>query len=210
MSDEARPGRPRDPIRPVAVATIAYLVAAAIGAVVRGNKEFVFYIAVMVLLCGAILFVHRHVRLSAPLLWCLSSWGLLHMAGGLVPVPESWPIAGEIRVLYSWWLIPERLKYDQVVHAFGFAVTTVLCWQGLRSFAPTVRPRLGPLVLCGAAGMGFGALNEVIEFIAVLLVPETNVGGYRNTGWDLVANLTGCVAAMLLIRLRGFLPRRGH
>ncbi len=31
------------------------------------------------------------------------------------------------------------------------------------------------------------------------LGPETNVGGYRNTGWDLVANLAGVSVAALLI-----------
>jgi len=59
----------------------------------------------------------------------------------------------------------------------------------------------GLLVLCAAAGMGFGALNEVIEFAATILVPETNVGGYMNTGWDLVSNLVGCVLAAVIIRL---------
>jgi hypothetical protein len=49
--------------------------------------------------------------------------------------------------------------------------------------------------------MGFGALNEVVEFIAVLTIPNTNVGGYENTGWDLVANLTGTVVAAVCIRL---------
>jgi hypothetical protein len=58
------------------------------------------------------------------------------------------------------------------------------------------------LVLCAAAGMGFGALNEVIEFIAVLTLPNTNVGGYENTGWDLVANLVGTIIAALVIRVR--------
>jgi hypothetical protein len=48
--------------------------------------------------------------------------------------------------------------------------------------------------------MGFGALNEVIEFIAVLTIPNTNVGGYVNTGFDLVSNLVGCVIAAALIR----------
>ena len=57
------------------------------------------------------------------------------------------------------------------------------------------------LVLCAAGGMGFGAANEVIEFAATILVPETNVGGYMNTGWDLVANLVGCVIAAVIIRL---------
>jgi len=40
----------------------------------------------------------------------------------------------------------------------------------------------------------------VVEFIAVLTIPNTNVGGYENTGWDLVANLTGTVVAAVCIR----------
>ena len=62
-----------------------------------------------------------------------------------------------------------------------------------------VRPSPGMLVLCAAAGMGFGALNEVIEFVATLTVPKTNVGGYENTGWDLVSNMIGSVLAAVLI-----------
>jgi hypothetical protein len=50
--------------------------------------------------------------------------------------------------------------------------------------------------------MGFGALNEVIEFIAVLTIPNTNVGGYIHTGWDLVFNLIGCLIAAMMIRSR--------
>ena len=58
---------------------------------------------------------------------------------------------------------------------------------------------LAPALYGDSAGLGFGALNEVVEFAATLLVPETNVGGYRNTGWDLVANLFGATAAVSLI-----------
>ena len=47
--------------------------------------------------------------------------------------------------------------------------------------------------------MELGALNEVVEFVAVLLIPNTNVGGYINTSWDLVANLVGCGVAASLI-----------
>ena len=186
--------------------TLAYLAVAVIGALATGNSEFILYIGIMAVLIGVIAFVHYRVNLMLATLWALTGWGAAHMAGGLVPVPESWPINGDIRVLYSLWLIPERLKYDQVLHAYGFGVTTWVCWQGLRSvlvrFGPA-RPTFGLMVLCAAAGMGFGALNEVIEFTATLLVPETNVGGYVNTGWDLVSNLTGTVIAATLIVLTG-------
>ena len=192
----------RNPIIPVAWFTATYLVLAAVAAAVRGNKEFVFYIAVMVVLCLGVFAVHRQLGLSRGVLWGLTVWGLLHMAGGLVPVPESWPINGESRVLYNWWLIPETLKYDHLVHGFGFGITTVLCWESLRAIVPTVQPTQGPLIICAAAGMGFGGLNEVIEFAATLLMPSTNVGGYVNTGWDLVSNLVGCTVAAGAIGLR--------
>jgi hypothetical protein len=97
------------------------------------------------------------------------------------------------------------LKYDQVVHAYGFGLTTWICWQGLqRAFerrGVSVRPTVGLLMLCVAAGMGFGAANEVVEFIAVLTISGTNVGGYENTGWDLVSNLVGSVIAAVLIAI---------
>lgn len=56
------------------------------------------------------------------------------------------------------------------------------------------------MVIRAAAGLGFGALNEVVEFIVVLTTPNTNVGGYENTGWDLVANPCGATVAALVIR----------
>ena len=68
------------------------------------------------------------------------------------------------------------------------------------AFGIKLKPTFGMLVICAAAGIGFGALNEVVEFIAVLTIPNTNVGGYENTGWDLVANLCGASVATLVIR----------
>jgi uncharacterized membrane protein YjdF len=192
---------------PVAAFTALYLVAATVGAFALGNREFLFYIVVMVLLLGVVWLVHRSIALTTATLWALSLWGLLHMAGGLAPVPESWPINGDIRVLYSLWLVPERLKYDQVVHAYGFGVATWVCWQGMRAAirhrGGDAVPTPGLVVLAATAGMGLGALNEVVEFAATLLVPETNVGGYLNTGWDLVANAIGATAAAVVIWLRG-------
>jgi hypothetical protein len=190
---------------PVGLFSCAYTLVACVVTTRTSNSEFLIYIAVMAVLFAAVAWVHARIGLSTPTLWCLSVWGLLHMAGGLAPAPASWPIAGDIRVLYSCWIIPNALKYDQVLHAYGFGVTTWVCWQGLRaalrdSGTAPITPTFGLLTLCVAAGMGFGALNEVVEFVATLSVPETNVGGYVNTGWDLVSNLTGSILAAALIR----------
>lgn len=207
--DELR-GRSREPVLRGAVVAaglfnVGYLAAAIVGALASGNQEFIFYIVVMLVLLAAAAMVHLRVNFSDGVIWGLSAWGALHMAGGLVPVPESWPINGDVRVLYSLWFIPGWLKYDQVVHAFGFGVTMVACWQGLRvgiaGFARTtvkeVLPTFGLVVVCWAAALGFGALNEVVEFAVTQLVPNTNVGGYDNTGWDLVANTVGATIAAI-------------
>ena len=54
------------------------------------------------------------------------------------------------------------------------------------------------MVIAAAAGMGLGALNEVVEFVATRIA-ETNVGGYVNTGWDLVYNALGASLAAVII-----------
>lgn len=183
--------------------TLLYIAPALWKSLTGEKMEFVLYVAVMGFLLGPVLMLHRRVHLHAAALWGLAIWGLAHMCGGLLQIPESWTSAGASPVLYNWWIIPERLKFDQVVHAYGFGLTTWICWQALRwSLACSgvhPQPTFGLLSLCVAAGMGFGALNEVVEFIATLTVPETNVGGYVNTGWDLVSNLVGSLVAAVLI-----------
>lgn len=194
-------------VLPVAAFTSLYIIVATAVALGRGNQEFLLYVVVMVLLMLVVWLVHRSVTLNQPVLWALSLWGLAHMAGGLLPVPASWPIDGGIRVLYSLWLVPDRLKYDQVVHAYGFGVATWVCWQGIRSAirrrGGEAHPSLGLMVLAATGGMGLGAMNEMIEFAVTMLVPETNVGGYINTGWDLVANFVGATTAAFVIGIRG-------
>lgn len=191
-------------VRGVAAFTLLYLVAATIVGGARRNYEFLGYVVWMLVLVAVVWRVHLRVGLSRGALWGLSLWGFAHMVGGLLPAPPGWPTSGEGQVMYSVWLIPGRIKYDHVVHALGFGVTTWVCWQGLRAVlerrGDAARATTGLLLLVWAAGLGFGALNELVEFVATLLIPETNVGGYLNTGWDLVANAVGATAAVILIR----------
>jgi uncharacterized membrane protein YjdF len=195
----------RSALKPVLIFTAAYMVAAIAGAIRAGNREFILYIGVMLVLVPSLYAVHRRYPLTNGLLWTFSIWGMLHMAGGLLPIPHGWFHHGPHAVLYSWWLIPGYLKYDQITHAYGFGITTWLCWHILKSALRSpdgspVRPTPGIMVLCVAAGMGFGAFNEVVEFTATRILPDTNVGDYENTGWDLVANLAGSIIAVLIIR----------
>ena len=184
--------------------------AAAVGAWVTGSVEFVFYLVVMAVLGGLVWRIHRRVGFPAWLLAGFVGWAALHMGGGLVPAPPGWPVDGDQRVLYSLWIVPAAnqpadgatgyLKYDHLVHAFGFGITTWTCWCGLVAATGAARPTLGLLTLVGTAGLGFGALNEIIEFLATRFT-DTNVGGYVNTGYDLISNLTGVLIACVWIRL---------
>jgi uncharacterized membrane protein YjdF len=114
------------------------------------------------------------------------------MAGGLIPFGEG--------VLYNAGLGDTVVHYDRVVHAFGFGVATIACWETLVAINPTVTLTPGTAVLVALMGMGVGAANEVVEFAASHLF-ASNVGGYENTGWDLVANLLGCTVASTLLYL---------
>jgi len=170
------------------------LAAAAVLAVTSGGKEFLFYIAVVALIMVGVFLIHRRVNLSHASLWALFAWAVLHMLGGMWVLPST----GD--VLYNFWLIPCFLKYDQLIHAYGFGITAWVAWQALCSIArPEFHGSAGLLSAAALAAMGLGALNEVIEFTATKLVEKTNVGDYDNNAWDLVFNMTGAVLAALVI-----------
>jgi len=195
--------------RSIILVVLLYLVAAISAAITLQNWEFLkvyipFFFAVILL----VKFMHWRVKFTKTILWCLTIWGAMHLAGGLVRLPDDWPYHGEHQVLYSWWIIGDWLKYDHVVHAFGFGTTTWLTWEALRSsvqqrMGRKLYPSMGMIFLCVFTGMGLGTLNEIVEFIAVLNLPETNVGGYYNTCWDLVANAVGCLFVGVIILFRG-------
>jgi hypothetical protein len=184
------------------VFTLSYMVAAGIGTVVVADREFRVYLGVVATGMAIFVFLHFRVRFSPAVIWAVSLLGAAHMAGGLVPLPEGCPVDGR-RVLYNLWLVPGRLKFDQVVHFYGAAVGTWACWQALRVGAGLTQPTTGLVALCVLAGTGLGSVNEVAEFLTTRIVADTNVGGFENTGWDLVANLSGAVLAGLLIRAFG-------
>ena len=185
--------------RLAAVVASLYVLVALPYAWARANHEFLMYVAVLVLVGALVLVLHRRVGLHAASIWGLVAWGALHLGGGLVLQRHVGLGDGGDDVLYALWLIPGILRYDQVVHAFGFGLCTWLCWQALAVRLADPRPSFGLLLLCALGGMGLGAANEIVEFGAVLALPETGVGGYENTAWDLVFNFLGSTIAALAI-----------
>lgn len=157
----------------------------------QGNIEFVFYTLAMVVYIAAVLAIDQRIKLSTLTLWALAIWGLLHMAGGTVPIPDSVK-QGDKAVLYALRVVDWLPRYDQLVHTFGFFAATLTCAEALR--AGVTKPlSIGLAIGCALMGMGLGAINEVVEFAVTLVTPEHGVGGYVNTGWDLVSNSIGAI-----------------
>jgi uncharacterized membrane protein YjdF len=159
---------------------------------VTGAAQSVTYVATLVVLGLLLLRLDRTVGFSDLVAVGVTAWAVAHLAGGLIGLDGD-------RVLYNAVLAP-HLRYDNVVHFFGFGVAGVAAWEAL---APRLASRdVGPLaagITVWLFGMGIGALNEVVEFAVALNVEESNVGGYLNTGRDLVANMLGAASGALVV-----------
>lgn len=142
----------------------------------------------------AVAAIHARTPLSRPVLWALLAWGIAHLAAGTIEI-------GDGQVLYNQRLMFPPYQVDRLVHMFGFGTATLVCWEVLRARVPTVTMSKAIAVLVALAGLGVGATNESLEFLATRIA-ETNVGGYDNTGWDLIANTFGCVAVTIALYIR--------
>jgi putative membrane protein len=176
--------------------TVTYMALFTSIAVLRGNREFLYYIALMV---GLVLFVvvyHGKLHLGDLVLAGLSLVGLLHVMGGNIYLAET--------RLYETYLISDVLRYDNLVHSFGTFVITLVLYSALVPHVDqAVRgSNLVLSIILVLMAMGAGALNEIVEFGAVaFLGAHQQVGDYWNNSLDLVFNLAGAVSAVALLNL---------
>ncbi len=184
---------------PIFIFNFGFIFAFIVLFLTKHNYEFILYVLSLIFYLVLIVITNQKVNYSNGLLWGLSIWALAHMAGGGIKVGDG--------VLYSLMLVPiwsepyNILRYDQVVHAFGFGVTTFLMWTLLKPLLQfEAKKNWGKIsILIVMAATGAGALNEVIEFTATVIAPESGVGGYYNNALDLVFNLIGALIALIII-----------
>ena len=153
---------------------------------VRGAPLSIPYL-VLVLVAGAVVVRSEvGVRYSTLALTGLAVWALTHLAGGLIQLDD-----GRIfyNVVFFRWI-----HFDNVVHLIGFGSAGLACWEALTSSGLRFSPRQSFFIAC-LSGMGLGAANEVFEFASTHVLATTGVGGFQNTGRDLVANLLGGLVA---------------
>ena len=179
--------------RLLAAAFFAYYLGFIAYGIVTGASQTIFYVVFIAGPAVIVALLYPRARFSAVVLWGLALWGLAHMVGGLVEV------GGE--VVYQRSLGGGEFRFDKVVHFFGFGFAALAAFELLRR---TVAPAAAARSLAIAAafiGLGIGAINETVEFLITLLPGDSNVGGFTNTGWDLVANTLGAIAAAVLAPL---------
>jgi len=142
----------------------------------RGNYEFLGYVGVILAVMFAIIYTNHKIDYPTTLLWGLTVWSIMHMSGGgLYPNGTK---------LYETMLIPivgapyYIFKYDQLAHLFGFFVATLLMYYLLKPSLKEDHRWAALTLVIIMAGLGAGALNEIIEFFMTVILPNTGVGGY--------------------------------
>lgn len=161
------------------------------------NYEFVAYagtIAVVALLLFGTL---KWTRFSNTVIVGITIWGLLHMLGGSVMTTDG--------VLYAYKIYPffdgggefYILKMDQVIHAFLYGVVGLMFLHAIQNNIGIKNHTVLVAFISIFAAAGFSIINEIVEFLAVVTLPETGVGGYHNTVLDMIFNLGGATVAVV-------------
>lgn len=163
----------------------------------RKNYEFLGYVAVILFFMWLIVYTNNKVNYPLALVWGLTAWSIMHMSGGGILISGKklyetmiFNIVGEPYFIF---------KYDQLVHIIGFGVATFAMYTLLN---PILRPssrKISLAIVVIMAGLGVGALNEIIEFFMTVFMANNGVGGYVNNSIDLVANLIGATIAGIFI-----------
>ncbi len=187
--------------------TVIYLLGFIAASLYLESYNSLYYIAIQSIFTVIIYIAHKRIQYALPLLWSLSLWGLLNLAGQIIPLPAEVPTKDSTQTLGELWLVREIFIYDNLVHFYGFAVTTWVSWQTLCSIIHTryqrrLMPTIGLLLLVVTSSMGYGALNEMIEFSTQLIFNLQHSDTYHSTCWDMIINTFGAMIAAVMIKIR--------
>lgn len=158
----------------------------------RSNMEFLGYLGIILILGAIVVPFQKKLNLENGDLWALSFFGFAHMMGGLILFSNGTNLYQQILIDIvdngGGYVI---LKMDQVIHCLGYGTLGFILFGVFNRKLQTNKNMI--LFLAILVSVGFGALNEVIEFIVVLLTEFNGVGDLHNMGFDLIFNLTGAI-----------------
>ena len=174
-----------------------YLIAGGIYFMRDLNLEFIIYVAVIVAIFGGVFATLKYTQFPVWMLWLLSIWGLMHVAGGSVPTVDG--------VLFAYKIYPFLdnggdfyiLKYDQVVHGYLYGLVALMAYHTLRVPLRVVGHTFLVALAATMISLGISGLNEIMEFLIAVNLASNGVGGYENSMLDLIFNFSGAVIAIL-------------
>lgn len=164
---------------------------------IHKNYEFFGYIFPAAILLCLLIYSDKYYNYPRIAVWGLILWILSHMLGGSIYFAGT--------RLYEIILINliDRggelvvLKYDQIIHFYCFVVITFIIYFISKKYLK--KQNVVTIILVILAGMGVGALNEIIEFMMVLFANSAaTVGGYYNNTLDLVFNMLGAILGAII------------
>ena len=168
--------------------------------IVSQNYEFLLYAVTVVILIVILYKTDQYFKYKKLGLWLFNIWLILHILGGLASFQG-------VR-LYDLMLLNlvgdpyNILKYDQFVHFYCYVVMSILMWSVVHNIMKQNASSVVVCVVTILAASSLGAINEIIEFFAVIAFGSDGVGGYINTAIDLVANLLGAIAGTIYMYAR--------
>lgn len=162
------------------------------------NYEFLLYAVTVAVLVVLLYVTDRYFEFDRIALWLFNAWLVMHSLGGLASY-------GGVR-FYDLILVDlvgepyQILKYDQFVHFYCYVVIAILMSSVVRKIARPEASAIAVGVVTVLAASSIGAVNEIVEFLAVVVTGTQGVGGYTNTAIDLVANLLGAITGTLFLQ----------
>ncbi len=168
------------------------------------DAEFIYYgLLTFLISIPFIIFLVKKIKISTSLLLGLVLLVVVNLcAGGII----------KINGIRLYELIPIRLfsispemtaiKFDQVVHAYGGAICTIVLYRLMKySNRERAIPSAFLFFLILLAGFGAASAYEIVEFVSKSF--EVNgVGEYYNTLLDLCANFIGAsIASIILFKI---------
>jgi Predicted membrane protein (DUF2238) len=173
------------------------------------NLEFVIYVAVIIAIFAGVFATLRYTQFPVWMLWLLSVWGLMHVAGGAVATSDG--------VLFAYRMYPFFdgggdffiLKYDQVVHFYLYALVALMSYHALRVPLQVTGHTFLVALAAALISLGVSGLNEIMEFLIAITLERNGVGGYENAMLDLIFNWAGALGAVTVYAIWGDCRRVG-
>lgn len=159
------------------------------------NYEFLLYAITVAILLIILYKTDQYFKYKQLGLWLFNIWLILHILGGL-----AFYQGVRFYDLILLDIVGEPyniLKYDQFVHFYCYIVMAILMWSVIQKIMKQDASNAVVCVVTILAASSLGAVNEIIEFFAFMLLGTEGVGGYINTAIDLVANLLGAILGTL-------------